>query len=85
MYSSSYNIPYSNVLSEELRVSQLFSAFPFVYGTLFFITVLAGVLHWILHFIGIQNFIPLAHILVLSFLLAITLQCDFFTLDFPTT
>jgi hypothetical protein len=42
--------------SEELRVSQLFSAFPFVYGTLYFIIVLAGVLHWILTFQWNTNF-----------------------------
>jgi len=85
MYSSSYSSPHSNILSEELRVSQLFSAFPLFYGTLYFITVLAGVQHWRLYFIRIQSFIPLAYILILSFLLVITLHCDFFSLDFLTT
>jgi len=77
MYSSSYNIPYSNVLSEDLRASQLFSAFPFFYGTLYsthFITVSAEAQHWILDFIEIQRFIPSTYILIISFLLAITLQ-----------
>jgi len=77
MYSSSYNIPYSNVLSEDLRACQLFSAFPFFYGTLYsthFITVSAEAQHWILDFIEIQRFIPSTYILIISFLLAITLQ-----------
>jgi len=80
MYSSTYNIPYTIILSEELRGSRLFSAFPFFYRALYFITVLAEAQHWILHFIGIQSFIHLIYILILSFLLAINLQCDFFVM-----